>query len=192
MTIALSTGRPGGHRRPWHCGPLPAVSPCSSCSRASPKPVRSPQKAFTWQEIHDKFEAANPTLQAFRIGIAESRANETTAYLKPNPQITANLDQINPFSTQPSPNGTGTSTYNPFAYTLPYGSMSYLHERQNKRELRRDSTQQATGIAPVDSIRSRPESDIHTAQCVRSNTARQGGAANWLATIWLTTTSFWP
>ncbi len=108
------------------------------------------QRAFTWQEIHDKFEAANPTLQAARIGIDESRANEITAYLKPNPDITANIDQINPFSKQPPPNGIGGSSYNPFGYTLPFLSASYLHERQNKRELRRDSAQQATGVALSD------------------------------------------
>ena len=31
-------------------------------------------ETFTWQEVRDKFVAANPTLQASRIGIEESRA----------------------------------------------------------------------------------------------------------------------
>jgi len=39
------------------------------------------QKALTWQEIRDKFEAANPTLRAGQIGIDESRAQEITAFL---------------------------------------------------------------------------------------------------------------
>ena len=45
------------------------------------------QKALTWQEVRDKFEAANPSLHAGQIGIDESKANETTAYLRPNPNL---------------------------------------------------------------------------------------------------------
>ena len=47
------------------------------------------QKALTWQEVRNKFEAANPTLQAGQIGIDESRAQEITANLRPNPVLTA-------------------------------------------------------------------------------------------------------
>jgi cobalt-zinc-cadmium efflux system outer membrane protein len=104
------------------------------------------QKAFTWQEIREKFEATNPTLQAAQIGIRESRAQEITAYLRPNPDVTGTIDQINFFSTQPSPSG-GGDAYRPFAFALPLGSIGYLHERQHKRELRRDSAQKATDIA---------------------------------------------
>src|SRR5215475_6608045 len=64
-----------------------------------------PKHAFTWQEIRDKFEATNPTLLAGRIGIDESKAQEITAFLRPNPDITAGIDQINPFSLQPTPSG---------------------------------------------------------------------------------------
>ncbi len=104
------------------------------------------QKAFTWQEIREKFETTNPTLQASQIGIRESRAQEITAYLRPNPDVTGLIDQINPFSTQPSPSG-GGDAYRPFAFAFPLGSISYLHERQHKRELRRDSARKATDIA---------------------------------------------
>ena len=45
------------------------------------------QRALTWQEIREKFEAANPTLQAGQIGIKEFRAQEVTAYLRPNPSL---------------------------------------------------------------------------------------------------------
>ena len=55
------------------------------------------QKALTWQEVRDKFEAANPTLHAGQIGIDESKANETTAYLRPNPNLSLLADQIDPF-----------------------------------------------------------------------------------------------
>ena len=30
------------------------------------------QRALTWQEVRDKFEAANPTLRAGQIGVDES------------------------------------------------------------------------------------------------------------------------
>lgn len=106
----------------------------------------SAQTAFTWEQIKEKFEAVNPTLQAAQANIDESRANEITAFLRPNPDATGTIDQINPFTTQPPPTG-GASTYSPFAYALPSGSVSYLHEREHKRELRRDGAKESTLIA---------------------------------------------
>jgi cobalt-zinc-cadmium efflux system outer membrane protein len=114
----------------------------AACALAS----TNAQQSYTWQELRDKFVATNPTLQAAKLAIEESKADEITAYLRPNPDMTASLDQINPFSKQLPPTG-GASAYTPFAYALPYGSISYLHERQGKRELRRDSARQATLIA---------------------------------------------
>jgi outer membrane protein, heavy metal efflux system len=97
------------------------------------------QRALTWQEVRDRFEAANPSLQAGRIGIDESRANETTAFLRPNPNLGLTADQVNPF-----PGGPPHST---FGALLSVASVSYLHERQHKRELRLESAQDATKIA---------------------------------------------
>ena len=109
--------------------------------------VRLPaQSAFNWQQIKDKFEAANPTLKAARLNIDESRAAEITAYLRPNPDLTGTFDQINPFTTQLPPSG-GASIYSPFAYALPSGSISYLHERQHKRELRLEAAKKSTDVA---------------------------------------------
>src|SRR5215472_9092776 len=96
------------------------------------------QQTFTWQQIRDKFETSNPTLHAGEIGIAESRAEEITAFLRPNPIFTVNADQIQPFPATP---------YQPLAVLLQTESISYLHERQGKRELRRDSAQKGTAIA---------------------------------------------
>jgi cobalt-zinc-cadmium efflux system outer membrane protein len=97
------------------------------------------QKPLTWQEVRQKFEAANPSLRAGQIGIEESRAQEITAYLRPNPGFTLLTD------------GTQISRYKgvwqPFAGTLVSTSLSYLRERQHKRELRLESAQKATGIA---------------------------------------------
>jgi len=101
------------------------------------KGVRA-QKAFTWQEIRDKFEATNPTLGASQFGVDEAKAQEMTAYLRPNPDLTTTLDQFDPFTPNP---------YRPLTNTLPLISASYLHERQHKRELRLESAQKGTAIA---------------------------------------------
>jgi len=97
------------------------------------------QKALTWQEVRDKFEAANPSLRAGQIGVDESKANETTAYLRPNPNLSLLADQIDPFP--------GGPAHGAFAFWLPSATLTYLHERQHKRELRLDSAKEATGIA---------------------------------------------
>jgi cobalt-zinc-cadmium efflux system outer membrane protein len=97
------------------------------------------QKPLKWQEVRDKFEAANPTLRAGQIGIDESKAQEITAFLRPNPNFTLSTD------------GTQIARYNgiwqPFIGTQFSTNFSYLHERQSKRELRLESAQKATGIA---------------------------------------------
>jgi cobalt-zinc-cadmium efflux system outer membrane protein len=94
------------------------------------------QKALTWQEVRDKFEKSNPTLRAGQLGIEESKASEITAYLRPNPQASLTLDQIG-----------NTDNGRPLANSLLTTTVSYLHERRQKRELRLESAQKATGIA---------------------------------------------
>ena len=95
------------------------------------------QQAFTWQQIRDKFETSNPMLHAGEINIAESRAQEITAFLRPNPSFSVIADQIQPFPATP---------YQPLASVLQTEAVSYLHERGGKRELRRDSAQKGTAI----------------------------------------------
>ena len=97
------------------------------------------QKALTWQEVRAKFEAENQTLQAGQFGVDEFRAQETTAYLRPNPNLSLLADQINPFS--------GGPPHSTFGFLLSTATVSYLHERQRKRELRLEGAQKATGIA---------------------------------------------
>jgi outer membrane protein, heavy metal efflux system len=97
------------------------------------------QKALTWDEVKVRFEANNPTLSAGQIGIEESKANEITAYLRPNPTLTVLSDQIDPFPGGPS--------HGAFAYWLPSATVNYLHERAHKRELRQESAQKGTSIA---------------------------------------------
>jgi cobalt-zinc-cadmium efflux system outer membrane protein len=94
--------------------------------------------ALTWQQVRDRFELNNPTMQAEKINVEEARAQEITAFLRPNPTLTLNADQIDPFP--------GGQPHGTFAYFLPIATVDYLHERQHKRELRLDSAKKATGI----------------------------------------------
>lgn len=96
------------------------------------------QQAFTWEQIRSKFESTNPTLRAGQIGIEQSRAAEVTAFLRPNPDLTIATDQFQFFNANP---------YRPFSGVLFSGAASYLHERQHKRELRRQDAQDATAVA---------------------------------------------
>lgn len=94
------------------------------------------QTTLTWSQVRDRFRATNPTLQAGQIAIAESRASEITAALRPNPQGAVTLDQVG-----------DTVGGNVFSAATLGANLSYLHERDGKRELRRASAQGATAIA---------------------------------------------
>jgi cobalt-zinc-cadmium efflux system outer membrane protein len=98
------------------------------------------QKTLTWDQAKRELEASNPTLRAARIGIQEARADEITAYLRPNPDLTISIDQFSPLSEPDTP-------YRPLSDTEPFLAGSYLIERRHKRNLRRDSARQGTAIA---------------------------------------------
>ncbi|NYF80977.1 TolC family protein [Granulicella arctica] len=93
---------------------------------------------LSWQQIQDRFQQSNPTLRAGEIGIDESRAQEITAHLRPNPTFNAQVDQLTLFHSNP---------YEPVSNAYPNITFNYLHERDRKRELRTDSAKQATLIA---------------------------------------------
>ncbi|MBV8553831.1 MAG: TolC family protein [Acidobacteriaceae bacterium] len=97
-----------------------------------------PPRALTWQETQDIFRANNPTLLAGKQTIDEAKADEITAYLRPNPDVTLGWDQLTLFNNNP---------YRPVWQSYTYGTFSYLHEREHKRELRLASAKQATEIA---------------------------------------------
>jgi len=99
----------------------------------------SAQQTFTWQQIRDKFEAVNPTLLADKLSIDESRAQEITAFLRPNPTFGLLAD-----GTQIAPN---KGEWKPFAGTFESPSLSYLQERRHKRRLRLESAKKGTLIA---------------------------------------------
>jgi cobalt-zinc-cadmium efflux system outer membrane protein len=104
---------------------FPAVSDC--------------QQALTWDQVRNKFEAVNPTLKAAQISIEESRDNEVTAYLRPNPSFNFATD-----GTQLAPHN---GIWVPLLGTQYSPGVSYLHERRHKRELRLDAAKKATDIA---------------------------------------------
>jgi cobalt-zinc-cadmium efflux system outer membrane protein len=97
------------------------------------------QRALTWQEVREKFEMANPTLRAGQIGVDESRADEITANLRPNPQFTFTADGL-----QLTPHA---GHWEPIAGLVKSPGVSQSIERQHKRKLRTDSARQATAIA---------------------------------------------
>ena len=96
------------------------------------------QQPLTWDQVKAKFEAANPALKADALGVDELKAQEVTAFLRPNPQFSFALD-----GTQfPPHNG----PYRPLASDQEQTTFSYLHERQHKRELRLESAKDGTRI----------------------------------------------
>jgi cobalt-zinc-cadmium efflux system outer membrane protein len=104
----------------------------------------SAQQGLTWEQVKAKFEAANPALRADALGVDEVKAAETTAFLRPNPQVGLSSDglQIAPHTVP----GLGTH-WVPLTGTQLVPSISYLHERDRKRELRLESAKQGTQIS---------------------------------------------
>jgi cobalt-zinc-cadmium efflux system outer membrane protein len=98
----------------------------------------SAQQSLTWEQAKAKFEAANPTLKADAANVEEMRAEEITAFLRPNPQFTFSTD-----GTQIAPHN---GVWQPLAGTQYQPNISYLHEREHKRELRLQSAKEGTEI----------------------------------------------
>lgn len=97
------------------------------------------QQSLTWEQVKSRFESANPALKADALNVDESRAEEITAYLRPNPQFTLAAD-----GTQIVPHN---GVWKPLAGTDLVPTLSYLHERDHKRELRLESAREGTQIA---------------------------------------------
>ena len=97
------------------------------------------QQGMTWQQVKARFEASNPELKADADSVDEMQAEEITAYLRPNPQFGLLAD-----GTQIAPHD---GVWTPFKGTYEEPSVSYLHERDHKRELRLESAQEGTQIS---------------------------------------------
>jgi cobalt-zinc-cadmium efflux system outer membrane protein len=103
-----------------------------------PSPAAA-QQGLTWEQVEAKFEAVNPVLHADSLNVDEMRAEEITAFLRPNPQFTATVD-----GTQIAPHD---GTWTPLRGSYEQPNFSYLHERDHKRELRLESAREGTRIA---------------------------------------------
>lgn len=114
-----------------------SAAACAQTASPAPSPAGITQ-ALTWDQVKARFEASNPALKADADIVDEMRAEEITAYLRPNPQfgLTVDGNQIAPHN----------GVWQPFAGTFEVPSISYLHERDHKRELRLESAQQGTAI----------------------------------------------
>jgi cobalt-zinc-cadmium efflux system outer membrane protein len=106
---------------------------------ASASAVAQTSAPLTWEQVRQRFEQNNPTLAADQLNVQESRAQEITAFLRPNPDFNLTVD-----GTQIAPS---RGVWQPFAGTFESPGLSYLHERRHKRELRLDSAKKATLIA---------------------------------------------
>jgi cobalt-zinc-cadmium efflux system outer membrane protein len=96
------------------------------------------QQALTWDQVKARFETTNPVLKADADNVDEMKAEEITAFLRPNPQFTLTAD-----GTQIVPHD---GVWSPFKGTYEQPNLSYLYEREHKRDLRLKSAQQGTRI----------------------------------------------
>ncbi len=96
------------------------------------------QQALTWDQVEAKFESNNPAMKADADNVDEMKAEEITAFLRPNPQFALAAD-----GTQAAPHN---GVWTPFKGTTEQPNFSYLHERDHKRELRLESAQEGTRI----------------------------------------------
>ena len=129
-------------RRFWWSLLLVGLGTGSGAAQAAQQtapPAPSSPHTWTWEQIKNRFELSNPTLLADKLNIDESKAQEITAFFRPNPDFTLSVD-----GTQVAPDN---GVWRPFAGTFESPGISYLHERRHKRELRLESAKKATLIA---------------------------------------------
>jgi cobalt-zinc-cadmium efflux system outer membrane protein len=102
-------------------------------------PAWGQQTSLTWDQVKDRFEMNNPTLLAGKLSVEETRAQEITADLRPNPEFNLSVD-----GTQIAPSN---GVWQPFVGTFESPGISFLQERRRKRPLRFESAKKATQIA---------------------------------------------
>jgi cobalt-zinc-cadmium efflux system outer membrane protein len=112
----------------------------AGCISAVFSPCVYAQQTYTWDQVREKFRLGNPTLKAAQLNIDESRAAEITAFLRPNPDFNLSADGV---QITRGVNG----VWRPLSGLVETPGFSYLHERDHKRELRRDQAKENTTIA---------------------------------------------
>jgi cobalt-zinc-cadmium efflux system outer membrane protein len=115
----------------WRCSALFLLLCVSSIAGA--------QQVLTWEQVRQRFEQNNPTLLADQLSVDESKAEEITAFLRPNPTLDLSAD-----GTQIAPD---KGVWRPFAGTFETAAVSQLIERRRKRHLRLESAKKQTLIA---------------------------------------------
>jgi len=108
------------------------------CAQTAAQSVTPPAQVWTWNQVRDQFELNNATLLAGKLNIDELKAEEITAFLRPNPQFSLTVD-----GTQIAPHN---GVWQPFAGTFESPGISQLFERRNKRHLRLEAAMQGTSI----------------------------------------------
>jgi cobalt-zinc-cadmium efflux system outer membrane protein len=96
------------------------------------------QQALSWDQVKARFETTNPVLKADADNVDEMKAEEITAFLRPNPQFSLLAD-----GTQIAPHA---GVWSPFKGTYEQPNLSYFYEREHKRDLRLKSAQEGTRI----------------------------------------------
>jgi cobalt-zinc-cadmium efflux system outer membrane protein len=112
---------------------------CTLILLTSVRVVAQTPSPLTWDQVRHRFEQNNPTLLADKLNIDESKAQEITAFLRPNPQVGLSSDGL-----QIAPHN---GHWVPLTGNQLIPSINYLHERQHKRELRLESAKKGTLIA---------------------------------------------
>ena len=97
---------------------------------------------LSWEQIKTRFLVQNPSVLAGQVTVDESKANEITAGLRPNPQFNLSQDGL-----QLTPSA---GIWRPLTGIVLTPGVSQLIERQNKRERRVDSARLATSGAGSD------------------------------------------
>lgn len=133
----MNTRRIGCNRSSAWGGPR--VSRLAVVLWAVASAAASAQHPLSWDEVKARFEAANPALQADASSVDEMRAAEITAFLRPNPQLGATVDGMQI--------ARHNGVWQPLTGTFVTPTVSYLHEREHKRELRQESAKEGTQIA---------------------------------------------
>ncbi len=112
-----------------YCG-AGLIAACAVARAAAP---------LTYRQVVERFKQNNPSVAADLLNIDESRANEITAGLRPNPDLGLGNDQYEFLKLGPP--------YRPMQNVETIAAVSYLIERRNKRQLRLESAQQQTEVS---------------------------------------------
>jgi cobalt-zinc-cadmium efflux system outer membrane protein len=126
-------------RKFWRgCGVWLMLCAGASLVASQAAPTQSPPQSWTWEQVKDRLELNNTTLLAGKLNIEELKAEEITAFLRPNPQLSLTVD-----GTQIAPKN---GEWPVFAGTYEVPGVSYLFERRHKRQLRLENAKEGTAV----------------------------------------------